>query len=127
MKKFIISLSFLLLSFFDTNYTFAATNLYNITVKKPDIQMFKLYKQAVLTRHKIQVNYSDWVKMNNKIEKYFISLYFKIWRTTTLKALEKKTGDLIKKYDNKVLNIKQKKELNLIKNIYYRAVIELNK
>lgn len=127
MKKFIISLSFLLFILFGVNYTFAATNLYNVTVKKPDLEMYKLYKQAILTRHQIQVDYSDWVKMNNKIEKYFISLYFKTGRTTTLKALEKKTGDLIKKYDNKVLNIKQKKALNLIKNIYYRAVIELNK
>jgi hypothetical protein len=65
--------------------------------------------------------------MNKNIEKYFISLYFKTGRTTTLRALEKKTGDLIKKYDNKILSIKQKKVLNLIKNIYYRAVIELNK
>lgn len=127
MKKFIISLSFLLFILFGMNYTFAATNLYNVTVKKPDLEMYKLYKQAILTRHQIQVDYSDWVKMNKNIEKYFINLYFKTWRTTTLKALEKKTGDLIKKYDNKVLSIKQKKALNLIKNIYYRAVIELNK
>lgn len=127
MKKFIISLSFLLIMLFSMSYTFAATNLYNITVKKPDVQMYKLYKQAILTRHQIQVDYGDWVKMNKNIEKYFINLYFKTGRTTILKALEKKTGDLIKKYDNKVLNIKQKKALNLIKNIYYRAVIELNK
>jgi hypothetical protein len=65
--------------------------------------------------------------MNNSIEKYFISLYFKTDRTTKLKSLEKKANILIEKYDNKVLNIKQKKALNLIKNIYYRAVIELNK
>ncbi len=127
MRKIIISLSFLLIILFSWNYSFAATNLYNITVKKPDKAMFKLYKQAVLTRHQIQLDYNDWVKMNKKIEKYFIELYFKTGRTTTLKALEKKTGDIIKKYDNKVLNIKQKKALNLIKNIYYRAVIELNK
>ncbi len=127
MKKIIISLSFLLFILFGMNDTFAASNLYNITVKKPNLEMYKLYKQAILTRHQIQVDYNDWVKMNKNIEKYFISLYFKTGRTTTLRALEKKTGDLIKKYDNKILSIKQKKVLNLIKNIYYRAVIELNK
>jgi hypothetical protein len=41
------------------NDTFAATNLYNITVKKPNLEMYKLYKQAILTRHQIQVDYSD--------------------------------------------------------------------
>jgi hypothetical protein len=35
--------------------------------------------------------------------------------------------DMIVKYDNKILNFKQKKALNIIKNLYYRAVIDLNK
>ncbi|MFA5917222.1 MAG: hypothetical protein WC850_03200 [Candidatus Gracilibacteria bacterium] len=127
MKKFIISLSFLLFILFGMNDTFATSNLYNITVKKPNLEMYKLYKQAILTRHQVQVDYNDGVKMNNKLEKYFIGLYFKTDRTIKLKSLEKKTIILIEKYDNKILNTKQKKALNLIKNVYYRTVIELNK
>ncbi len=129
MKKIIISVLIILLSLISFTDSFAdsATNLYPSMAKKPDNSMYKLYKQAILTRHQIQVDYKDWVKMNKDIENFFISLYFKTDRTVRLRKLEKKTSDLIKNYDNKILNMKQKKVLNLIKNLYYRSVIELNK
>jgi hypothetical protein len=38
-----------------------------------------------------------------------------------------KMGDLITKYNNKKLSSKQEKALNIIKNIYYRALIDLKK
>ncbi len=129
MKKIIFTLSVLLFSLTSFTPTFAdsTTNLYPSMADKPDAKMYKLYKQVILTRHLIQEDYTDWIKINKRIEKYFISLYFKTDRTNRLKDIEKKMGDMIIKYDNKNLNSKQIKALNIIKNLYYRAVIDLTK
>lgn len=125
MKKIIILVSLSFLFFINFDLSFAETS--TSTSSKIDNTMYKLYKQAILTRNQIKKDYSDWEKINKKIEKYFISLYFRNDRTAKLKEIEKKMGDLIKKYDNKKLSIKQEKALNIIKNLYYRAVIDLRK
>lgn len=125
MKKIIILASILILSFISFDSSFAATT--SSSYSKIDNTMYKLYKKAILTRSQIKKDYLDGDKINNKIEKYFISLYSKSDRTKRLKEVEKKMWDLINKYDNKKLNAKQEKALNIIKNIYYRAVIDLRK
>lgn len=129
MKKIIIMVSVLLfcLTGFTSVSADSSTNLYPSMAKKPDVKMYKLYKQVILTRHQIQEDYTDWEKINKRIEKYFISLYFKTDRNNRLKEIEKKMGDMIIKYDNKILNSKQEKALNIIKNLYYRAEIDLTK
>lgn len=125
MKKIIILIAFFVLSFANFDSTSAAST--TSTDSKINNTMYRLYKQAIVTRSQIQKDYSDWEKINKKIEKYFISLYFTSDRTKRLKEIEKKMWDLIVKYDNKTLSTKQEKALNIIKNLYFRAVIDLNK
>ncbi|NDK08189.1 hypothetical protein EOM39_02985 [Candidatus Gracilibacteria bacterium] len=120
MKKIIILVLIILSSFSISTFTYAETT-------KTSNAMFKLYKKAILTRSQIKKDYIDGEKINSKIEKYFINLYFKTDRVKRLKEIEKKMGDIIKKYEGKKLTIKQEKSLNIIKNIYYRAVIDLEK
>lgn len=125
MKKILILITLFVLSF--ANFYSTSAESTTSTGSKINNTMYKLYKQAIVTRNQIQKDYSDWENINKKIEKYFISLYFTSDRTKRLKEIEKKMWDLIVKYDNKTLNTKQEKALNIVKNLYFRAVIDLNK
>gem|GEM_PF-3730033 len=65
--------------------------------------------------------------MNSKIEKYFISLYFTNDRKQRLIELEKKLGDILKKNEKRKLTVKEKKVMNVVKNLYLRTILELRK
>jgi hypothetical protein len=56
MKKIIIVISICFLSFISISFTSAAST---VVTSKIDNNIYKLYKQAILTRHQIQVDYSD--------------------------------------------------------------------
>lgn len=126
MKKAIYLLILVFTSFSIQN-TFADNTTSSWYLIKDDVNIYKIYKETILSRHQISKDFSDWKKMNAQIEKYFISLYFTKDRKQTLIELEKKFGDILKKYENKKLTAKEKKVLNLVKNLYLRTILELRK
>lgn len=80
-----------------------------------------IFKEIALTTTQIEKDYSK--KHNDALDLYFNKIrYYK--KRNDLLILEKKLEPLLDKYNKKtVLSIKQKKEFNLIKNIYYRSKI----
>jgi hypothetical protein len=86
----------------------------------------KIYKDAILSRAYIRSNIKNWEEIL-----YIIEVYFNNTRRDKniekLETLKFKTWELLKKFDNKKLNYEEKKVFNLIKNLYYRSIIELIK
>ena len=84
---------------------------------------FKLYKQIALSSKQIINDY--WKKVNNKITKIFIK-YRYTENKIILNKINKKLKKILSKIDkNAVLSRKQKKKINLFKNILYRSEVLL--
>ncbi|MDD3145564.1 MAG: hypothetical protein PHV23_05650 [Candidatus Gracilibacteria bacterium] len=80
-----------------------------------------IFKEIALTTTQVEKDYSK--KYNDVLDLYFNKIrYYK--NKSQLDVLEKKLEPLLEKYNKRTyLNLKQKKELNLIKNIYYRSKV----
>lgn len=127
MKKFILLLFFIIPSFLVSNQVFADSSSSSWYLIKDDVNIYKIYKETILSRHKISKDFVDWKEMNSKIEKFFISLYFTKDRKQTLVDLEKNFRTILEKYEDKKLSNKEVKVLNLVKNLYLRTILELRK
>jgi len=123
MKKLLLFMAFVLWVF-SFNYSNASYTYLN---PDKDKNIYKFYKQAVLTRNQIKKDFKDWDVLNKKIEKYFININFAKDRVTKLNDLKKKFEKILENNKSKNLNYKQEKTINLVKNLYYRTVIELKK
>lgn len=80
-----------------------------------------IFKEIALTTTQVEKDYSK--KYNEVLDLYFNKIrYYK--KRSDLLILEKKIEPILEKYNKKTfLNAKQKKEFNLIKNIYYRSKV----
>ncbi|MDD2907858.1 MAG: hypothetical protein PHH98_04405 [Candidatus Gracilibacteria bacterium] len=80
-----------------------------------------IFKEIALTTTQVEKDYSK--KYTETLDLYFNKIrYYK--EVNKLKDLENKLEPIIEKYNKKTyLNSTQKKEFNLIKNIYYRSKI----
>ncbi len=128
MKKIIYLVLVIAFISISINTSFAASwSISSSYLIKDDVNIYKIYKETILSRHQISKDFSDWKKMNSKIEKYFISLYFTNDRKQRLIELEKKLGDILKKNEKRKLTVKEKKVMNVVKNLYLRTILELRK
>jgi len=113
MKKII------LISIFLFSFMFVySTNAEWVTTKN------KLFKEITLGNSKIQKDY--WNKYVKTLDLYFTKIRYYNNRNELLN-LEKKLEPIIVKYNNKSnLSLKEQKQFNLIKNIYYRSKVLSN-
>lgn len=118
MKKIII---FGLVCFIWLSWVFADTNI----IKKASIFKLKIYKEAILSRASIRNEVNNWEKIIDEIEIAF-NVIRKNKDIKKLETLKTKSANILKKYDNKkYITTKEKKELYIVKNIFYRSYIEL--
>jgi len=115
MKK-IILFSIFLFSIFLFSLIFSnVTNADNVSTKN------KLFKEITLTNSKIQKDY--WNKYIKTLDLFFNKIRYYNNKNELL-DLEKKLEPIILRYNNKsTLSIKEQKQFNLIKNIYYRSKV----
>lgn len=127
MKKVLILISTIILGFLSINSSYAA-NTSSWYIIWSDVNIYTIYKQTILSRHQVILDFKDWKQLNRKIEKYFINLYFVNNRTEKLETLEKNIWNILKKLEaKKPLTISEKKVFNLAKNLYLRTILELRK
>ncbi len=109
MKKIIISLSVLILSFLLVPNTFA------------DNTQNKIKKQIAITNSKVEDDYGK--ELSYKVDQYF--LWIKYYnKVEELNKLEDSLEKAILKYKEKsYLNINDRKKYNLLQNMYYRAKV----
>lgn len=123
MKKYINILCILILSLFVINSTFANTTQGYLI--NSNVSIYKIYKETILSRHQIKKDFKDWVALNNKIERFFIKVRTLNNKTQKLSELEKKFWDILKKYENKKVTLKEDKYLNIVRNLYLRTILEI--
>jgi len=110
MKKIIIISIFLFSLIFSS-----VTNADSVSTKN------KLFKEITLTNSNIQKDY--WNKYIKTLDLYFNKIRYYNNKNELLE-LEKKLEPVILKYNKKTtLSIKEQKQFNLIKNIYYRSKV----
>jgi len=87
----------------------------------------KLYKESIISRSYIRHNIKSWEKILKYIELYFNDIR-KYKNIEKLKNLNNKTKYLLLKYKNKgKLTQTEKHSFELIKNLFYRSYIELQR
>ncbi|MDD3793191.1 MAG: hypothetical protein PHI37_00050 [Candidatus Gracilibacteria bacterium] len=113
MKKFLIISLFI----FSLMFTYSAS-ADGVTTKN------KLFKEITLSNSKIQKDYGN--KYIKALDLYFTKIRYYNNKNELLN-LEKKLEPIIVKYNNKSnLSIKEQKQFNMIKNIYYRSKVLSN-
>nr|MDD3720152.1 hypothetical protein [Candidatus Gracilibacteria bacterium] len=127
MKKVIILLC-VILGIVSINTSYAATTTSTGYLIKSDVNIYKIYKETVLSRHQIKLDFKDGDKLNSIIEKYFINVYLSKDRKQKLDTLERNLSNVLQKLEaKKPLTINQKKIFNLARNLYLRTILELRK
>lgn len=93
-------------------------NLSSVSANKTKNQIFK---ELAITATQVEKDF--WVKINKWLDDYFIKArYYK--NKDELIQLERKIEPILVKYKNKTyLNRKERKEFNILQNIYYRSKI----
>ena len=96
-------------------------------VNAENINMKLVYKEAIVSRWYIRHNITNWESILTKIELYLNNIR-KNKDLNKLKILNKKTSEaLIKLRKKEVLTKIEKKSFELIKNLYFRSYIELQR
>lgn len=115
MKKIILIISLFFL--FSIQFVIASNTNIN----------YEVFKKAIISRSYVRNNFKDWEKILIKIELYFNNIR-KYRDIIKLKNLNNKTWELLIKFRKKeILTITEKKAFELVKNLYYRSYIELQR
>lgn len=96
-------------------------------VSAETINIKLVYKEAIISRWYIRHNIRNWEEILKRIEIYFNNVR-KNKDKQKLETLLQKTDDALTKLESKNrLNRIEKKAFELIKNLYYRSYIELQR
>ena len=95
--------------------------LINFWIASADKTKNQIFKELAITTTQVEKDF--WKKINQWLDNYFIKArYYK--NKEELIELEKKIEPLLVKYKNKsYLNRKERKEFNILQNIYYRSKV----